>query len=159
MTDPRRSVRISRRAHALALAAACTLALPLAAQGAVRAVPAKRTDTMTLKNHGKLLEIRSPSGVGSGQLVRKDGPWPASLTVRLKGLKAFEHFRMTAGDLSLVCALERLEGVASQRFCRLGGESVPGPVEVASGFEVTVPPELLANHEDSIVIEWVDSWR
>jgi hypothetical protein len=114
---------------------------------------------MTLKSRGKVLEIRSPSGVGSGELVRKDAPWPASMKVRLKGLKALEHFRMTAGDLSLVCALERLDGVSSQRVCRLGGENVQAPAEIADGFEVSVPGELLATQEESIVVEWVDSWR
>ena len=64
-----------------------------------------------------------------------------------------------AGGRSLVCALERMDGVSSQRVCRLGGESVQAPAEVAAGFEVTVPPELLATHEESIVVEWVDSWR
>ena len=159
MTGTRQSAPSRWLARAVAVTAVCTLALPLAAHTAVRAVPAKRTDSMSLKSQGKVLEIHSPSGVGSGQLVRRDGPWPASMKVRLKGLKALEHFRMTAGDLSLVCALERMDGVSSQRVCRLGGESVQAPAEVAAGFEVIVPPELLATHEESIVVEWVDSWR
>jgi hypothetical protein len=148
-----------RLARLCVLVTACALLAPVAAYPALQAVPAKRTDSMAVKNNGRTVEIRSPSGVGSGELKRIGQAWPASLTIRLKGLNQLEHFRVTAGDVSLVCALERLEGVSSQRACRLGDASLQPPAQRGRDFEVSLPPELLATHEDSMVVEWVDSWR
>ena len=145
--------------QAVLVCAALALALPLPVQSALQAMAAKRTDTMTVKGKGHVVEIRSPSGVGSGELKRGGKEWPTSLKFQIKGLNQLEHFRVTAGDISLVCALERLDGVSSQRVCRVGDHSVQPPVQSGKDFEVAVPPELLATHEESMVVEWVDSWR
>ena len=120
--------------------------------------PAKHTDSMVVRKQGRVLEIKSPSGVGSGELLRNGPAWPSALTVRLAGPRQLEHFRMSAGALSLVCVLERPGGVTSLRTCRLGATTVDPPLETAAGFEVKVPSELLATREDSIVVEWVDAW-
>jgi hypothetical protein len=147
-----------RNAASLLLALA-VLALPMSAHAAaLKATPAKPTDAMKLKNNGRTLEIASPSGVGSGELARVGPQWPGALKVRLKGLKALEHFRVTAGDMSLVCTLERPGGVTTERVCRLGDTTVDPPVQIGADFEVSVPPELLATHERTMVLEWVDSW-
>ena len=148
-----------RAGQAVLVFAVFTLALPVPVQAALQAVAAKRTDTMTVKGKGHVVEIRSPSGVGSGELKRVGQEWPTSLKFQIRGLNQLEHFRVTAGDMSLVCALERLDGVSSQRVCRVGEQSVQPPVQTGKDFEVVVPPELLATHEESMVVEWVDSWR
>ena len=145
--------------RALAAVALLSVALALPAQAAVQAVPAKRTDQMKVKQQGALIEIRSPSGVGSGVLKRGGAAWPRAMKFEVRGLDQLEHCRVTAGDMSLVCGLERKEGVAAERVCRVGDRAVQPPVERGSVFEVVVPPELLATHEDSMVVEWVNSWR
>jgi hypothetical protein len=144
-------------AACMALVAAALTAPPLA-HAAMRAVPAKHTDSMAVRKQGRVLEINSPSGVGSGELLRNGPAWPSTLTVRVTGPKQLEHFRMSAGGLSLVCALERPGGVTSLRVCRLGNTTVDPPLETGAGFEVKVPAELLATQEDSMIVEWVDAW-
>jgi len=156
--NAKRRRRAARDIPGLVLAALLVAAVP-AAGAALKAVPAKPTDTMTVRNQGRTLEILSPSGVGSGELKRTGQQWPGSLKVRLKGLSELEHFRVTAGDMSLVCTLERPGGVSTQHVCRLGDTSVDPPVQIRGTFEVSVPPELLATHEETMVVEWVDSWR
>jgi hypothetical protein len=113
---------------------------------------------MAVKQHGQLIEIESPSGVGSGQVLRGSGQWPKTMAVRLKGFKVLEHFRVTAGDTTMVCALERPGGVTSQRVCRIGEQSVDAISEAGDVFVVKLPRQLLAAHETSLVVEWVDAW-
>ena len=133
--------------------------LPALLAAAIFAHPALAQAVRTDPSAPAVVEIRSPSGVGSGELKRGGKEWPTSLKFQIKGLNQLEHFRVTAGDISLVCALERLDGVSSQRVCRVGDQSVQPPVQRRKDFEVAVPPELLATHEESMVVEWVDSWR
>jgi hypothetical protein len=147
------------RRVATGVAVACVLLSALTTHAAVRATPAKRTDSIIVKSDGRVIEVRSPSGIGSGELKRTGKAWPSAMKVRLKGLAQLEHFMLRAADLSLVCTLERMEGVASQRVCRLGDQSVQPPVQLGPDFEVVVPPKLLATSQTSMVIEWVDSWR
>jgi hypothetical protein len=147
------------RCRLAALLAACAVAAPLAAYAGVKAHPFKKTDAMSVREDGRVVEVTSPMGIGSGELTRTGKAWPKALKVRLKGLKELEHFKVQAGDQLLLCALERLGGVESRRVCRLGDESVPAPVQTATGFEVALPARLLASGESSMVVEWVDSWR
>lgn len=146
-------MRIYTRRAALLGIALCSL--PAAA--AVEAVPAKSTDSMQVRNG--VLVIRSPSGVGSGQLLSDDGRWPAGMTVRLRGFREIEHFRATAGGQSLICSLERPGGVSTERPCRLGGKPA-GSVEITDGgFRLSLPQALFTSAEEGVVIEWVDHWR
>jgi hypothetical protein len=127
----------------------------------IRFSPAKSTDSTRVATKGNtvVLEVRSPSGVGSGRLLRVASAWPEVLTVRLKGFREIEHFRASSSSVSLICALERLEGVASQRVCRLEGEVVGAPRQVGADFVITIPAGLFGSNPQEIVLEWVDYWR
>lgn len=150
-----------RQARLAACATLLGLALCAAGSAAgagIKAEPAKRTDSMQLRKGG--LEILSPSGVGSGQLLSEDGTWPsAPMTVRLKGFREIEHFRASAGALTFLCEIERAGGVSTTRQCRLGDKAA-GEVRLAdNGFVLTIPAELFARAEEGVVLEWVDRWR
>ncbi len=145
-------------ARRVALAALLAF-LPALAFGAVKAVPAKRTDSMVAKQQGQVIEIQSPSGIGSGQVTRIGGSWPKAMAVHLKGFKELEHFRVTAGDLTLLCTLERPGGVTAERVCRLGDAPVDAVSEAGDAFVVRLPPQLLTKSQSSLVVEWVDYWR
>ncbi len=141
---------------------AATLGVILCAAGAaaaaMTAVAAKSTDSVQLRQG--VLEIRSPSGVGSAQLLSEDGKWPtAPVKVQLKGFSEIEHFRATAGALTFLCELRREGGVSTTRNCRLG-EGPAGEVQWAEdGFVVAIPAALFGKADDSVVLEWVDRWR
>lgn len=141
--------------------AALGLVLTLAASGAgaaLTAVAAKTTDSVQLRKG--VLEIQSPSGVGSGQLLSDDGKWPGTpMTVHLKGFSEIEHFRATAGALTLLCELQREGGVSTTRYCRLGKESAGEVQLVDDGFTVSIPAALFQAAEDTVILEWVDNWR
>jgi len=132
-----------------------------AQQDSIRFSPAKSTDStrVTHKGNTVVLEVRSPSGVGSGRLSRAGAAWPKGMSVRLKGFREIEHFRASATSVSLICALERLEGVASQRVCRLEGEVMDAPRQTGSDFVISMPAALFASSPNEIVLEWVDYWR
>jgi len=137
----------------LALALACGSAV-----AAVKAVAAKRTDSVQLRKG--LLEIRSPSGVGSGQLLSADGKWPTvPMKVRLKGFAEIEHFRATAGSLTFLCELQRQGGVNTVRGCKLGDQPAGEVQMLEDGFAVSIPAALFRAAEDTVVLEWVDRWR
>jgi hypothetical protein len=148
---------VRQRLPALLLAGA--LAVPVAASAGVKAHPFKKTDSMTVGDDGRVVEVVSPMGIGSGEITRTGKAWPKGLKVRLKGLKQLEHFKVQAGDQLLLCVLERPGGVDTRRVCRLGEATLAGPVQTASGFEVALPARLLASGGPSMVVEWVDSWR
>ena len=105
------------------------------------------------------MEIRSPSGVGSGKLSRIASAWPDAVTVRLKGFREIEHFRATSGATTLICAIERREGLVAERVCPLNGEAVDAPSVVGKDFHITLAPGLFASNPGELVIEWVDYWR
>jgi len=152
-------VSVSRTKGRRAALLGCALAMAcVGVEAAVTAAAAKRTDSLQLRKG--VLEIRSPSGVGSGQLLSDDGAWPtAPMTVRLKGFREIEHFRATAGALTFLCEVERAGGVSTTRRCRLGDKPA-GEVQLAdNGFVVTIPAALFAEAGEGIVLEWVDYWR
>ena len=131
------------------------------AQDSIRFSPAKPTDStrVTQKGAAVILEVRSPSGVGSGKLLRLGSAWPKSMSVRLKGFREIEHFRASTTSVSLICALERPEGLVSERVCRLEGEVVDAPKASGKDFLIVLPAALLEPNPDEIVLEWVDYWR
>jgi hypothetical protein len=145
------------------LALALTLfAVPIeAAAPSIEASAAKPTDGIRIRAHGHVVtvEVRSPSGVGSGKLSRAASAWPGAVNVRLKAFREIEHFRATAGATTLICALERREGVVSERVCRLNGEAADPPTIAGKDFQIVLPAALFASNPDEIVLEWVDYWR
>jgi len=157
--------RVAMRRHSSVTVAALAFLLVAmstwAQQDSIRFSPAKSTDStrVTHKGNTVVLEVHSPSGVGSGRLSRAGAAWPKGMSVRLKGFREIEHFRASATSVSLICALERLEGVASQRVCRLEGEVMDAPRQTGSDFVISMPAALFASSPNEIVLEWVDYWR
>jgi len=157
--------RVAMRRHSSVIVAALAFLLAAtstwAQHDSIRFSPAKATDStrVTHKGNTVVLEVHSPSGVGSGRLSRAGPAWPKSISVRLKGFREIEHFRASTTSVSLICALERLEGVASQRVCRLEGEVMEAPRQTGSDFVILMPAVLFASSPNEIVLEWVDYWR
>ena len=157
--------RVGMRRHSSVIVAALAFSLAVTSSWAqhdsIRFSPAKSTDStrVTHKGNTVVLEVHSPSGVGSGRLSRAGPAWPKSISVRLKGFREIEHFRASTTSVSLICALERLEGVASQRVCRLEGEVMEAPRQTGSDFVISMPAVLFASSPNEIVLEWVDYWR
>jgi len=127
----------------------------------IRFSPAKPADStrVTQKGNTVVLEVHSPNGVGSGRLSRVGAAWPEVVNVRLKGFREIEHFRASTSSAAFICALERLEGVTSQRVCRLEGEVVDAPRQVGSDFVISIPAALFVSNPQEVVLEWVDYWR
>ena len=127
----------------------------------IEASTAKSTDQIRLEIRGRgvTVEIRSPRGVGSGKLFRVASAWPETMSVQLKAFREVEHFRATSGATTLICAIERPEGVVWQRVCRLNGGTVDPPTVSGEDFQIDFPSALFASNPDEIVLEWVDFWR
>ena len=153
-----------RRALGVSIALAFSVAAGPAwpARDSIRFIPAKTTDTTRVtqkKGEIVVLEVRSPNGVGSGRLSRTGAAWPGSISVRLRGFREIEHFRASTSSMSLICALERPEGVVAERVCRLEGDTLDALKVSGKDFIIALPPALFASNPDEIVLEWVDFWR
>jgi hypothetical protein len=156
--------RVAMWRHAsvkVAAVAFCLAAMAAWAHDSIRFSPTKSTDSarVTQKGNTVVLEVHSPNGVGSGRLSRVGVAWPDVVNVRLKGFREIEHFRASSSSASFICDLERLEGVTSQRVCRLEGEVVDAPGQVGSDFVISIPAALFVSNPQEIVLEWVDYWR
>lgn len=130
---------------------------------------------------GAMVEINSPSGLGSATITRKGDRWPETLRLRL-ALKGLESLCLSAGGIRLSVVGTAGGQVVSRVASAMGGESersIPRSsplwthvraldgdgrpateVPLREGaFEVDVPAGLLAENPRAITVEWVDFHR
>jgi hypothetical protein len=131
------------------------------------------------ENGSTLIDIQSPSGIGSAALELESGSMPENITLRLH-LTGLEQFRLTSARdrISASVANGNAVNAGSQTILSSGTESplLPGhplwmEIEIVSGqaekkiplekgyFEVTVPQEFIRNIEKTFEIEWIDFFR
>ena len=126
-----------------------------------------------------LIDIQSPSGIGSAAFELESGTMPENMTLRLH-LKGLEQFRLTSAQDQIAASVSSGESfnTENQTILSSGIESplVPGhplwmEIEVVSDqaekkipledgyFEVTVPQEFIRNVGKTFEIEWIDFYR
>jgi hypothetical protein len=124
------------------------------------------------ENDTALIDIQSPTGVGSATFELDSSSMPGNLTLRLH-LKGLEGFRLTSAQDQISASVSSGDTAAvdSQSIVSSGTESplLPGhplwmEIELAAGqaekyFEVTVPPEFIREAGKTFEIEWIDFYR
>jgi hypothetical protein len=128
------------------------------------------------ENGRALIDIQSPTGIGSAALELESGSMPGSMTLRLH-LKGLEEFRLTSAQDRISASISSREVSSNETILSSGTESPLQPghplwmeIEIISEtgtkipleegyFEVTVPPDFLQNVGRTFQIEWVDFYR
>jgi hypothetical protein len=139
------------------------------------------SNQIDLKNqdNSTVIDITSPSGIGSATFELESGSMPETITLQLH-LSGLEEIRLSS-DRSTIAASIASTGsfeVENQRLIRSGAESALTPadplwmdIRVVSGestptlplqqgfFELELPQAFLRETGDSFVIHWVDFYR
>jgi hypothetical protein len=131
------------------------------------------------ENSTTLIDIQSPTGIGSAAFELESGTMPENMTLRLH-LKGLEQFRLTSAQDQIAASVSSGETVHldEQTIYSSGTESPLLPrhplwmeIEIVSSqtekkipleegyFEITVPQEFIRNVGKTFEIEWIDFYR
>jgi hypothetical protein len=128
------------------------------------------------ENGRTLIDIQSPTGIGSAMFELESGSMPGSMTLRLH-LKGLEEFRLTSAQDQISASVSSGYVSSNETILSSGTETPLQPghplwteIEIISEtgttipleegyFEVTVPPDFLQNVGKTFQIEWVDFYR
>lgn len=146
----------------------------------VYSVASKNADdeiTLRFEDGSGLIEIASPSGIGSASFTLESGEAPRAMTLRLR-LAGLEEVRLTAGEVTVSASIPSSGGLnaQSQRVLSDNGEQVLRSfdalwldIEIVSNspripledgyFEVVVPKEFLRTSGGSFEMQWIDFYR
>ena len=117
------------------------------------------------QNGTSLIDIQSPTGIGSAAFELESGTMPGNMILRLH-LKGLEEFRIQSAKDQISASLSSGE-IENQTILSSGTESplLPGHplwMEIQPGedyFEVTIPQEFIRNAGKTFEIEWIDFYR
>ena len=131
------------------------------------------------ENGTSLIDIQSPTGIGSAAFELESGNMPGNMILRLH-LKGLEQFRLKSAQQEISAAVAGGDGVTldHQTLLSSGTETplLPGhplwtEIQIVSNqgekeipleegyFEVTVPQEFIRNAGKTFEIEWIDFYR
>jgi len=126
-----------------------------------------------------VIDLQSPTGIGSAKFELVSGEMPENITLRLH-LKGLEEFRLISNQATIAASASSngAFGVNDQRVISSGSEYSIMPtdplwmkIEIVSDqttkkipleegyFEITVPKEFLRNASSSFEIHWIDFYR
>ena len=125
-----------------------------------------------------IVDIQSPTGIGSAKLELESGGMPENILLRLH-LQGLEEIKLVSDQTAIVAAGSSSGsfGINDQRVNSSGSEYSITPIDplwmkieiisdqakkipLESGyFEITVPREFLQNAGNSFEIQWIDFYR
>jgi hypothetical protein len=126
-----------------------------------------------------LIDIQSPSGIGSAAFELESGAMPEHMTMRLH-LKGLEQFRLTSAQDQVAASVSTGDPANTENQTLLSSEAEtplsPGhplwmEINIISNqgeqqtpleegyFEITVPQEFIQNAGKTFEIEWIDFYR
>ena len=143
-------------------------------------IPANPDDQVSLQyeNGMEVIEIRSPSGIGSASFELESGVMPGEIVLRLH-LTGLEQFRLSSAEESLSASVSTADASSvDQRIVSPDAESPLRPghplwmeIEIVSDqpaktiplqdgyFEIGLPEEFLKKAGNSFEIQWIDFFR
>jgi hypothetical protein len=120
------------------------------------------------ENGVALIDIQSPTGIGSAAFELESGDMPGNMLLRLH-LRGLEGFRLKSAQDQISASVSSGDAgeVNSQTILSSGTESqlLPGnplwmDIQLEEGyFEVTVSQEFIQNAGKMFEIEWIDFYR
>lgn len=106
-----------------------------------------------------VLDVYREKGIGGVAVSAPENGWPPAMVVRLHDFSELESFSAASQAGKLECALNRPEGRPPTQTCWVGGVRADVLQRGPDGFEVELPPALLAPDSGPVVVRWVDQWR
>ncbi len=130
------------------------------------------------QNGTTLIDVDSPTGIGSAKFQLESGSMPDEIILRLR-LKGLEELRLTSAQTSIAASVSNSDpSEVHQRIVAASSDSPLLPshplwmkIEIVSEqavktlpmeegyFEITVPKEFLRKAGTSFEIEWIDFYR
>ena len=143
--------------------------------------PKNQDDQINIQqeNGTTIVDIHSPTGIGSANFELESGTMPEELVLRLH-LTGLEEFRLVSDQTTIAASGSSgdMFNVTDQSVIAAGNEYVITPidplwtkVEVISGqaekavplkegyFEITIPKEFIRRAGSSFEIQWIDFFR
>jgi hypothetical protein len=126
-----------------------------------------------------VVEVFSPSGIGSAKVEITSATLPQTIMLRLH-LRGLEELRFTYGDTIITASLSSTGDNATQQTHRSAGQEQaivegspywmnvrlaptggsPAAIPLENGYiEVEAPRDFLANRQTKFAIQWVDFYR
>jgi hypothetical protein len=114
-----------------------------------------------------LIDITSPTGIGSTTIEKTAGQWPAQIVMRLrvKALESFKfHYADTVVDVSVSSHGDYAVREVFEASGKMGTASAGDPywIAVTPGqgyFDLEAPADFLKSGENRFTIEWIDFYR
>jgi hypothetical protein len=144
------------------------------------AVTTKNQDDQAIiqfEDNTALIDIHSPTGIGSAAFELQSGNMPENIVLRLH-LQGLEDFRLLSGNDQIAASLSSSDPLSGdQRIISsesesplLRGHPLWMEIEIVSEgekdiplkqghFEVTIPQEFIQNAGNSFEIQWIDFYR
>jgi hypothetical protein len=115
-----------------------------------------------------LVDVTSPTGIGSARIEKTSGAWPPQIMLRLR-LKGLESLKFTYADRIVALTVPTSAKGITLESVQVG-DATPTPLTpdspywmtVTQGegyFDVTVPPDFFTSGVEQFVIEWIDFYR
>jgi hypothetical protein len=133
--------------------------------------------SLQYENNSTVIDIESPTGVGSARFRLESGVMPEQILVRLH-LKGLEEFRLISTEVSIAASIPSSDGLnaQSQRKISENGEqpirrldALWLKVEIRSDsqsiplqdgyFEIILPQRFIEQSGNSFEIQWIDFFR
>ena len=149
--------------------AACAPSSASSERATYKAVPLKGDPRITFSTTAEavLIDIISPTGIGSAAIERISGQWPARIVMRLhvKGLESFQFlYGDTRIDVSVSSHGDNAVHEVYEQPGKMGAASPGDPywIAVTPGagyFDLEAPADFLKSGESKFTIEWIDFYR
>jgi hypothetical protein len=165
----RRSMLLVLLCLALLSLTACAPFSTPSVRATYKAVPLKGDPVITfsMTSDVLLVDIISPSGIGSATIEKTAGQWPPQIVMRLhvKGLESFKfRYANTTIDVSVSSHGDNAVHEVVEQPGKMGAVSVGDPhwIAVTPGkgyFDLEAPADFLKSGENKFTIEWIDFYR
>jgi len=148
---------------------ACAPSSASNAPATFNAVPLKGDPRVTLNTATDklLIDITSPTGIGSTRIEKTSGEWPPKIVMRLhlKGLESFKfRYADTVIDVNVSSHGDQTVTETYQQGGQTGTLSAGNPywIAVTRGpdyFDLEAPANFFKSRESKFTIEWIDFYR
>jgi hypothetical protein len=149
--------------------AACVPSSAAIQPATYQAVPLKGDPRITFNPSGDalLIDITSPTGIGSATIEKTAGQWPGKISLRLQvqGLESF-NFQYAGNNLA-VAVSSHGDNTVREEYEQAGQTNTtsagdPYWIAVTPGegyFDLEAPADFLKSGEDRFTITWIDFYR
>jgi hypothetical protein len=154
---------------ALLSLAACAPSSATPPPATYQAIPLKGDPRLTFSttNDALLIDITSPTGIGSATIEKTAGEWPGKIVMRLR-VKGLENFKFRYAETGIELSVSSRDNQAVyEAYEQAGQQGVvkagdPYWIAVTPGegyFDLEAPIDFLKSGENKFTIEWIDFYR